>query len=129
MKKSTFGIMFCLMNFNPKYFLIACLFFLIGQTGVWFQLNAQFFWDWAKKNPWMMSFFGVPFTYLFIMGTMYGQKAFLGLMWPQRFLGFSIGILMFALLTYLVLNQGLTIKTWISLILAFMIIIIQVVLN
>ena len=117
------------MNFNVKYFTLACLLFLIGQTGVWFQLNAQFFWDWAKKNPWLMSFMGVPFTFLFIVATEYGQKAFSGLMWPQRFLGFSIGIVMFALLTYLVLNQGMTIKTWISLILALMIIIIQVVLN
>ena len=76
------------MNINIKYFLLTCFLFLLGQTGVWFQLNAQFMWEWAKKNPLMMSIVGVPFTYLFILATGYGEKAFMGLMWPQRFLGF-----------------------------------------
>jgi multidrug transporter EmrE-like cation transporter len=48
-------------------------------------------------------------------------------MWPQRFLGFSIGIVMYAILTYFFLNQGMTPKTWVSLTLAVMIIIIQVI--
>jgi len=115
------------MNINLKYFLITCLLFLIGQTGVWFQLNAQFMWDWAKKNPLIMSFVGVPFTYLFILATGYGEKAFMGLMCPQRFLGFSIGIIMYAILTYYFLNQGMTFKTWVSLTLSVLIIIIQVI--
>ena len=117
------------MNINLKYFLITCLFFLIGQTGVWFQLNAQFFWDWAKKNPMLMSFLGVPFTYLFILATDLGSKAFYGLMWPQRFLGFAVGIIVFAFLTHYILGQGMTIKTWLSLTLACIIIIIQVLFN
>ena len=117
------------MNINLKYFLLTCLFFLLGQTGVWFQLNAQFMWEWAKKNPFAMSFVGVPFTYLFILATGYGEKAFMGLMWPQRFLGFSIGIVIYAILTYFFLNQGMTPKTWVSLTLAILIIIIQVIFN
>ena len=117
------------MNINLKYFLLTCLFFLLGQTGIWFQLNAQFMWEWAKRNPLIMSVVGVPFTYVFILATGYGEKAFQGLMWPQRFLGFAIGILMYALLTHIMLGQGMTTKTWISLTLAFMIIIIQVLFN
>jgi hypothetical protein len=110
------------MNINLKYFLITCILFLLGQTGIWFQLNAQFMWEWSKRNTLIMSVIGVPFTYIFIMATGYGQKAFMGLMWPQRFLGFSIGIVMYAILTYFFLNQGMT---WVSLTLAVMIIIIQ----
>ena len=102
---------------------------MVGQTGVWFQLNAQFMWEWAKRNPLIMSVVGVPFTYVFILATGYGEKAFQGWMWPQRFLGFAIGILMYALLTHIMLGQGMTTKTWISLTLAFMIIIIQVLFN
>jgi hypothetical protein len=115
------------MNINLKYLLLTCLLFLLGQTGIWFQLNAQFMWDWAKRNTLIMSVVGVPFTYMFILATGYGEKAFMGLMWPQRFLGFSIGIVMYAILTYLFLNQGMTPKTWASLTLAVMIIIIQVI--
>ena len=115
------------MNVNIKYFLVTCLLFLLGQTGVWFQLNIQFLWEWAKKHPLLISFMGVPFSYLFIIATSYGEKAFLGLMWPQRFLGFSIGIIVYAFLTYWFLNQGITFKTWISLVLAMMIIAIQIV--
>lgn len=117
------------MNINFKYFLLTCFLFLLGQTGVWFQLNGQFIWDWAKRNPILMSFVGVPFTYLFILATSYGEKAFMGLMWPQRFLGFSIGIIMFAILTHHFLGQGISVKTWVSLTLAVMIIIIQVLFN
>ena len=71
--------------------------------------------------------FNSPLTYIFILATGYGEKAFMGLMWPQRFLGFSIGIVMYAILTYFFLNQGMTPKTWVSLTLAVMIIIIQVI--
>lgn len=114
------------MNVNLKYFLLTCLFFILGQIGVWFQLNGQFLWEWSKKNPLIMSFAGVPFTYLFILATGYGEKAFEGLLWPQRFLGFSIGILIYSILTYMLLGQGMTFKTILSLTLSVGIIIIQV---
>ena len=93
---------------------------------MWFQLNAQFFWDWAKKNPLILTLLGLPFTYAFILATNYGIKAFNGVLWPQRFLGFSIGIIIYGLLTYFILHEGITTKTMISLSLAFLIILVQI---
>ena len=113
------------MNINLKYFLLTCLFFLLGQTGIWFQLNAQFMWDWAKRNTLIMSVIGVPFTYIFILATGYGQKAFMGLMWPQRFLGFSIGIIIFAILSHSIMDETINFKTMLSLFLSFLIILVQ----
>jgi hypothetical protein len=40
---------------------------------VWFQLNAQFIWDWAKKNPLLLTILGLPFTYLFILATNFDE--------------------------------------------------------
>ena len=111
---------------NLKYLFYTCILFLFGQIGVWFQLNAQFFWDWAKKNPLILTLLGLPFTYTFILATNYGIKAFNGVLWPQRFLGFSIGIIIYGLLTYFILHEGITTKTMISLCLAFLIILVQI---
>ena len=111
---------------NLKYLFYTCILFLFGQIGVWFQLNSQFIWDWAKKNPLLLTILGLPFTYLFILATNFGQKAFDGLLWPQRFLGFSIGIIIYGILTYFILSEGISTKTLISLTLAFLIILVQV---
>ena len=73
---------------------------------VWFQTNSQFIWPWAKNNPFTIAMiFGGFTTYFFIMGTGYVQSYF-GVLWPGRFIGFSIGVLIFALLTWLVLGEG-----------------------
>jgi len=114
---------------NLKYFFLTLLIFITSQVGVWIQLNGQFFSEWMKKNPGLISLTGIPITYLFIMATNYGRQAFDGLLWPQRFLGFSVGIVIYAVLTYLILNEGLSLKTVLSLILAIGIIFIQVVIK
>jgi len=49
-----------------------------------------------------------------------------GQLWPGRFIGFTMGILSFALLTYIMMGEGLSTKTIISLILAVMIICVQI---
>lgn len=114
---------------NLKYFFITLLIFLLAQVGVWIQLNGQFFSEWMKKHPFLISLTGIPITYLFIMATSYGRIAFDGLLWPQRFLGFSVGIVIYAVLTYLILNEGMSMKTILSLLLAVGIIFIQVVIK
>lgn len=114
---------------NLKYFFITLFIFLLAQVGVWIQLNGQFFSEWMKKHPFLISLTGIPITYLFIMATSYGRIAFDGLLWPQRFLGFSVGIVIYAVLTYLILNEGMSMKTILSLLLAVGIIFIQVVIK
>jgi len=112
---------------NYKYILISCVIFFIAQLMVWFQLNGQFVWKWFDKNPILLSLIGVPISYLFIISTKYGYEGFDGLLWPQRLLVFSLGIISFAFCTYWFLGETMNTKTVISLTLAIILVIIQLV--
>lgn len=106
--------------------LIAIILFFIAQSLIWIQTNGQFVWPWFKKNPWLISFtFGGVISYILIMATRNIVNHFGGLLWPGRFIGFSSGIIVFAIFTYVFLNQGITPKTVVSLSLAFALICVQ----
>ena len=62
----------------------------------------------------------------YIWGTKYTVAGFGGLLWPTRFVGFSIGITVYALGVSLLFKQGITPKTLVSLSLAFLLVCIQV---
>jgi len=111
-----------------NYFLLCLLLFVVGQGLVWFQLNGQFINEWFKNNTFILSLLGVPISYIFIYATKYGVESFGGLLWPQRFLGFSIGIIIYALMSYYLVKEGINLKTMLSLILSFFIILVQILL-
>ncbi len=107
--------------------IIGILLILLGQTLIWFQTNGQFVWDWFKANPFLLSlFFGSLISYLFIYGTRYLVIYFDGLLWPPRLIGFGVGIIIFSVLTYSILGESITLKTIVSLILAFILVFIQI---
>lgn len=97
---------------------------MIAQSAVWFQTNSQFIYEWAKKSPWTISLLGVPISYLYIRGTNFAYQHF-NQLWPGRILAFSVGIIVFSLLTWYLTGEGLSPKTTISIILALSIIVIQ----
>jgi hypothetical protein len=99
----------------------------IGQTLIWYQTNGQFLWEWFKKNPLLLSIgIGSVVSYLFIMGTKYIVTYFDGLLWPGRFITFGMGILSFTFLTWLYMGEGITLKTFVSLLLAISLVSIQI---
>jgi multidrug transporter EmrE-like cation transporter len=51
--------------------------------------------------------------------------AFDGQMWPSRLIGFSIGAMVFSLLSWSVFSEPLTMKTFICLMLALGILLVQ----
>ena len=111
------------MIFNKEIlFCILILFFV--QIVVWFQLNAQVKWDWFKDNYWLMSLLGIPISYALMYSTKFGFQGF-GELWPIRLLGFAVGIMSFPVITYLVLGEGVTLKTGLSLGLAVIIMLLQ----
>jgi hypothetical protein len=112
---------------NLQKLIWGTLLFLLGQTLVWYQINGQFISTWIKKHPLVISFLGVPISYVYIYATQYLVEAFDGDMWPQRLIGFSMGMIAFAFLTWIHLNQGITLKTAVTLALAFAIVVIQIV--
>jgi len=111
--------------FNKEIlFCILILFFT--QIVIWFQLNAQIKWDWFKDNYLLMSILGMPISYALQYSTKLGFEGF-GELWPIRLLGFAVGIISFPFITYMVLGEGVTLKTGISLILASVIMLLQLI--
>ena len=107
-------------------FTYGCLLFLIGQTLVWYQINGQFLSEWSKKHPLIMSLFGFPISYVYIYATHHLVIAYGGQLWPQRLIGFALGMVAFSFLTWFHLNEALTVKTTLTLILALTIVLIQI---
>tara|TARA_Y100000389_G_C17459612_1_gene520706 strand:+ start:2778 stop:3125 length:348 start_codon:yes stop_codon:yes gene_type:complete len=110
---------------NIRYIIFAILFFLAGQCIVWVQVNGPLIWDWAKTFKWVLMLLGVPITYLFMEATRFGVLGFEGNFWPSRFLSFVSGILIFTVMTWMFRSEPITLKTIVSLCLAFSIIVIQ----
>ena len=104
---------------------IAFILFITAQVMIWYQTNSQFFNEWAKERPLTMALMGVPISYILIYASRYVVSGFDGLLWPGRLIGFSTGMITMAVLTYLHLGEGITLKTGATLLLAFIIVMIQ----
>ena len=108
-----------------KNVLISFALLFFTQIVVFFQINGQVIWPFCKSHPWLLSLFGVPISYLFILGTEYGYKAF-DAIWPIRLAGFALGIISFTVLTYFFLGEPITFKTGLCITLATLIMLIQI---
>ena len=106
--------------------LIGMVWFIIGHIAVFFQLNGQFKWNWFKNNEILVAFTGVVLSFFFIWGTKYVVNGFDGLLWPARFVGFSIGMVIYALGVSYFFKEGITNKTFVSLVLCLILVAIQV---
>ena len=113
------------MLFN-KEILLCIMILFFTQIVIWFQLNAQIKWDWFKDNYLLMSILGIPISYALLYSTKFGFQGF-GELWPIRLLGFAVGIISFPFITYLVLGEGITLKTGLSLGLAVIIMLLQLI--
>ena len=109
-----------------KNIIITILILLVTQIIVWYQLNGQLVWKWAKDNPFILSCLGIPISYLFILTTKLGYDGF-GSLWPIRLLGFATGMISFPIMTWILLNEGINIKTAISIMLSIIIMILQLI--
>ena len=111
-----------------KYIVLTIISFIVANILVWYQLNSQLVWDWAKgaKSMWIMSLLGVPISILFWLCTKIGYEAF-GSLWQIRLLGFAISMMTFPVMTWLYLGEVITFKIGISLLLAVAILLLQLI--
>tara|TARA_R110000782_G_scaffold131454_2_gene223271 strand:- start:116 stop:460 length:345 start_codon:yes stop_codon:yes gene_type:complete len=109
-----------------KYIVLTIIMFIINNILIWYQLNSQLVWDWAKgtKSMWLMSLLGIPISVLFWYATKYGYQGF-GNLWAVRFLGFATSMMTFPIMTYLYLGEAITVKTIITILLAVLIMLLQ----
>ena len=100
--------------------------FFLNNILIWYQLNSQLVWDWAKtsKAMWFSALLGVPISLFFLYATRIGYEGF-GNLWSVRFLGFATSMLTFPIMTYFYLGEVVTLKTAITILLAIVIMILQ----
>ena len=109
-----------------KQLLIGICWFILGHTLVFIQLNGQFKWDWFAKNEHIVALMGLVISFFYIWGTKHVVTGFGGLLWPARFIGFGIGIVVYALMVSWLFGEGFTTKTIVSIAISLVLISIQV---
>jgi hypothetical protein len=111
---------------NITSLLYGLLFFTLGHVAVFIQINGQFKWEWFQKNEIILAFFGVPISFLYIWGTKHTVEAMGGVLWPTRFIGFGVGMLIYAIMVNYLFNETVTPKVLISFLLSIALISINV---
>jgi len=111
------------MNTNILY---GVIWFFIGHITVWFQLNGQFKWEIFNKYQWLVVICGIPISFMYLLATKYTVQGFDGLLWPGRFIGFGVGMVIYSILTSHFFDEGITLKTAISLGLCLILISVQI---
>ena len=96
---------------------------IIGHIVGWFYMQAQFRWDVARSLPWII-FGGIPTSIFFYYGTRWYYEYFQNY-WYVRPIGFGMATFVFGIMTWLMLNETPDLRTWISIGLAVVIIVIQ----
>jgi hypothetical protein len=109
-----------------KHILVGLSYCIVGQLLVWVQVNAQFVWPETRRYIIPISIVGGSIvTFLFIQGTAEITKAFDGQIWPSRLIPTATGTLVFMVMTWLFLKQGLDVKGLVCITLSILILIIQ----
>ena len=111
-----------------KFIVITTLLFLINNILIWYQLNSQLVWDWAKgpKALAIACLMGIPITIGFWYCTKIGYEGF-GNLWAVRFMGFATSMMTFPIMTWLYLGETISLKTAISIVLSVIIMLLQLI--
>ena len=111
-----------------KYVVLTVILFIVNNILIWYQLNSQLVWEWAKgnKSMWLMSLMGIPISIMFWYATKWGYIGF-GNLWAVRFMGFATSMLTFPIMTYLYLGEPMTIKVILTMGLAVIIMLLQLI--
>ena len=112
-------------DLNWYYVLLGAGITIVAQIGAWFQHNLQF--KYPKLDEWWWGYYvlAIPLTYVFILSTKYNVLGYGGSIWAGRFVGFALGILVYACLIQIFFKEPFTWKIVIQLLLCFTVICVQ----
>ena len=113
---------------KSHYIVLTILIFFLNNIIIWYQLNGQLVWDFWKswKGITLSLLMGIPITALFWWATKIGYDGF-GNLWAVRLLGFATSMISFPIMTWLYLGEVLSLKTILSLGLAVIIMLLQLI--
>lgn len=106
--------------------LLGILFGILAQALVFLQIQGSLKYQFLQDHKWLVLLSGVPITWLFIESVKYIYEWSGGQLWPGRLIGFSIGILVFTIMSIVLFGEGINLKTAICLILSVLILGIQI---
>tara|TARA_R100001594_G_scaffold150264_1_gene210771 strand:- start:2115 stop:2459 length:345 start_codon:yes stop_codon:yes gene_type:complete len=111
---------------KSHYILLTILIFFLNNILIWYQLNGQLVWDFWKtwKGITLSLLMALPITALFWYATKIGYQGF-GNLWAVRFMGFATSMISFPIMTWLYLGEVVTFKTIITILLAIIIMLLQ----
>lgn len=112
-------------DLNWYYIFIGALVTLVAQIGAWFQHNLQFKYPQYDEKWWGMYALSVPLTYVFILATKYNVQGYGGSIWGARFVGFSIGMIVYAIMIQVFFQERFTMKIALQLFLCLSILAVQ----
>jgi hypothetical protein len=110
---------------NIGSLLIGMFFGLLAQITTFYQLQGPLKYEWFKNHYWLVVLMGIPISMMFMMSVKHLVIAFGGQLWPSRLIGFSIGAMVFTYMSWALFSEPMTLKTFICLMLAFVILLIQ----
>ena len=99
--------------------------YLVSQVFTYYQLQGHLFNKWIKDNPMIMAILSVPIGYYVVMASRTMINLWDGQTWPNRLIGFSLGVIVFTIMSWILLREPLTVKTSVCLFLCFIILSIQ----
>jgi hypothetical protein len=99
--------------------------YVLGQVFTFYQLQGHLWNKWIKENPLLMSLLGVPLGYLIILASRKMVDLHDGETWPNRIIGFILGVIVFSIMAWYMLKEPITLKTGVSLSLCFLILCVQ----
>ena len=113
---------------KSHYILITILIFFVNNILIWYQLNGQLVWNFWKTPKGIATslLMGIPITAMFWIATKWGYQGF-GTLWPVRFMGFATSMMTFPVMTWLYLGEVMTLKTIITMVLALIIMLLQLI--
>lgn len=109
-----------------KLLLLGIVYGIIAQILVFFQIQGSLKYQFLQENKLLVLLSGIPITWLFIESVRYIYLWSEGELWPGRLIGFSIGIVVFTVMSILLFGEGISMKTLVCLILSIMILAIQI---
>ena len=97
--------------------LLGFVYGLIAQVLTFLQLQGNIKWNWYERYPFIVLGMAIPISWLYIKSVEQFVHQFNGDIWPSRLIGFGIGIIVFALMSFFLFNEAITLKTFVCLIL------------
>jgi len=98
---------------------------VFAQIGAWLQHNLQFKYPKLDETWWGWYAVALPLTYLFMVSTKYNVLGYGNSIWGARFVGFAIGMLIYAIMIQIFFKEPFTLKIALQLFLCFTIIFVQ----